>query len=110
MHSYFLLFLHRLCLFIYRYCNHTCARFCAELKAKAQITMGYPWRMWLTEGIFLPIHVPYIAFSVVKAELQLTPNPLNGYKKDRTGEISIAECFNITAKPYLVNWIVCVHF
>ena len=66
--------------------------------------------MWLTKEIFLPIHAPYTAFSVVKAELQLTPNPLNEYKKDRTGEISIAECFNITAKPYLVNWIVCVHF
>ena len=81
MHSYFLLFLHRLCLFIYRFCNHTCARFCAELKAKAQIIMGYPKRMWLTKGIFLPIHVPYIAFSVVKAELQLKPNLLTGYKK-----------------------------
>ena len=42
MHSYFLPFLHELCLVIYR-C--TCARFCTELKAKAQFTMGYPWRM-----------------------------------------------------------------
>ena len=28
--------------------------------------------------------------------------PLNEYKKDRTGEIFIAECFNIKAKP--ISW------